>query len=147
MENNENVKIKGFGDLEEYVENKEEVIAILSKVEFNIEYIKQGGTSYDYKFSIIYNEKTFNFDYGEGFGNAILDNSNKENKIINALWCLLTDYRCVVDYSLVEFMQEFGYDSLKEGEEIYNKILEDNKKLLQVFTEQEIDILGENIQL
>lgn len=146
MENNEKVKIKGFGDLEEYIENKEEVIAILDKVEFNIEYVGQQ-KCYDYKFSIIYNGKTFDFDYGEGFGNAILDSSNKENKIINALWCLLSDYRCVVDYSLVEFMQEFGYDSLKEGEEIYNTILENNKKLLQIFTEQEIDILGENIQL
>ena len=69
------------------------------------------------------------------------------NKIINALWCLLSDYFCIYDRDIVEFMEEFGYENLQEGKKIYNAIKENNEKLLNIFTEDEIEYLKDNIQL
>lgn len=141
-------KITDFGDLEEYITERETVIKTLDRCDFAIIGVgRDTDGSYKYQFEIFTDNKNEIFEYSEGRGCEVLTKENGMNKIINALWCLLTDYSCVVDYSLVEFMKEFGYDSLKQGEEIYNAILENNKKLLNIFDSEEIEFLKDNIQL
>lgn len=119
------MKIEEFGDLSEYVENQELVLKILEGYDFDIifngikEFDRQ--SYYNYQF-IITNLKTENdhkqsgvgvlndhyFDYSEGIGNDILDESNKLNKIINALWCIISDFMCYyMDFD--EFVDTFGY--------------------------------------
>lgn len=139
-------EIKDFGDLNEYISNKEMVLGILNKAKFSIKGNGIRGNDYKYILEISMNNKSFEFDYFEGCGNKILNEENGLNKIISCLWCLLSDYGCT-GYSLTEFMEEFGYDSLAESKPIYNKILENNKKLIQIFSEEEIDLLKENIDL
>lgn len=141
-------KITDFGDLKEYVENEDKVLQILEKANFiikgkGVDY----GKGYLYELEIFTDNKEEHFEYSEGRGFEILTEKNGMNKIINALWCLLSDYFCIYDRDIVEFMEEFGYKNLQEGKKIYNAIKENNKKLSSIFTEEEIEYLKDNIQL
>lgn len=139
-------KITDFGDLEKYVENKEKVLQILEKVNFVIKG-KGFGQGYHYELEIFTDNQEEHFEYSEGYGCDILTEENGVNKIINALWCLLSDYFCIYDRDIVEFIEEFGYEDLQKGKKIYNAIKENNEKLLNIFTENEIEYLKDNIQL
>lgn len=141
-------KITNFGDLKEYVENEDKVLQILEKANFvikgkGVEY----GKGYLYELEIFTDNKEEHFEYSEGWRLEILTEKNGMNKIVNALWCLLSDYFCIYDRDIVEFMEEFGYENLQEGKKIYNAIKENNEKLLNIFTEDEIEYLKDNIQL
>lgn len=141
-------KITDFGDLKEYVENEDKVLQILEKANFvikgkGVDY----GKGYLYELEIFIDNKEEHFEYSEGWGLEILTEKNGMNKIVNALWCLLSDYFCIYDRDIVEFMEEFGYENLQEGKKIYNAIKENNEKLLNIFTEDEIEYLKDNIQL
>lgn len=141
-------KITDFGDLKEYVENEDKVLQILEKANFvikgkGVDY----GKGYLYELEIFTDNKEERFECSEGWGLEILTEKNGMNKIINALWCLLSDYFCIYDRDIVEFMEEFGYENLQEGKKIYNAIKENNEKLLNIFTEDEIEYLKDNIQL
>lgn len=141
-------KITNFGDLKEYVENEDKVLQILEKANFvikgkGVEY----GKGYLYELEIFTDNKEEHFEYSEGWELEILTEKNGMNKIVNALWCLLSDYFCIYDRDIVEFMEEFGYENLQEGKKIYNAIKENNEKLLNIFTEDEIEYLKDNIQL
>lgn len=141
-------KITNFGDLKEYVENEDKVLQILEKANFvikgkGVEY----GKGYLYELEIFTDNKEEHFEYSEGWGFEILTEKNGMNKIVNALWCLLSDYFCIYDRDIVEFIEEFGYENLQEGKKIYNAIKENNEKLLNIFTEDEIEYLKDNIQL
>lgn len=141
-------KITDFGDLKEYVENEDKVLQILEKANFvikgkGVDY----GKGYLYELEIFTDNKEEHFEYSEGWGLEILTEKNGINKIVNALWCLLSDYFCIYDRDIVEFMEEFGYENLQEGKKIYNAIKENNEKLLNIFTEDEIEYLKDNIQL
>ena len=141
-------KITDFGDLKEYVENEDKVLQILEKANFvikgkGVDY----GKGYLYELEIFTDNKEEHFEYSEGWGFEILTEKNGMNKIVNALWCLLSDYFCIYDRDIVEFMEEFGYENLQEGKKIYNAIKENNEKLLNIFTEDEIEYLKDNIQL
>ena len=141
-------KITDFGDLEEYVENRDKVLQILERVNFSIKGKGQEyGKGYIYDLEMFTNNKEEHFEYSEGVGLEVLDKDNGMDKIINALWCLLSDYFCIYDRDIVEFMEEFGYENLQEGKKIYNAIKENNEKLLNIFTEDEIEYLKDNIQL
>ena len=48
---------------------------------------------------------------------------------------------------IIDFMEEYGYENLQEGKKVYKDIEENNKKLLNIFTEEEIEYLKDNIQL
>ena len=139
-------KITEFGNLEEYVENREKVLQILERVNFVLKGKGQSsGKGYIYDLEIFTDSKEEHFEYSEGFGLDVLNEQNGLEKVINALWCLLSDYSCI--YDIVEFIEEFGYEDLQEGKKIYNTIKENNEKLLNIFTEDEIEYLKDNIQL
>ena len=139
-------KITDFGDLEKYVENKEKVLQILERVNFVIKG-KGFGQGYHYELEIFTDNQEEHFEYSEGYGFDILTEENGVNKIINALWCLLSDYFCIDGMDIIDFMEEYGYESLQEGKKVYKDIEENNKKLLNIFTEEEIEYLKDNIQL
>ena len=139
-------KITDFGDLEEYVENKEKVLQILERVNFVIKG-KGFGQGYHYELEIFTDNQEEHFEYSEGYGFDILTEENGVNKIINALWCLLSDYFCIDGMDIIDFMEEYGYENLQEGKKVYKDIEENNKKLLNIFTEEEIEYLKDNIQL
>lgn len=159
------MRIEEFGDLSEYVENQELVLKILEGYDFDIifngikEFDRQ--SYYNYQF-IITNLKTENdheqsgvgvpndhyFDYSEGIGNDILDESNKLNKIINALWCIISDFMCYyMDFD--EFVDTFGYGSeeVNKVRKIWKDIKYNNDMLLDLMNENDIEILRDNIQL
>lgn len=141
-------KITEFGSLEEYVENREKVLQILERVNFVLKGKgHSSGRGYVYDLEMFTDSKEEHFEYSEGLGLDILNEQNGLEKIINALWCLLSDYFCIYDRDIVEFMKEFGYENLQEGKKIYNAIKENNEKLLNIFTEDEIEYLKDNIQL
>ena len=141
-------KITDFGDLEEYVENKEKVLQILERVNFVLKGKGQSsGRGYVYDLEIFTDSKEEHFEYSEGLGLDILNEQNGLEKVINALWCILSDYFCIYEKDIIEFTEEFGYEDLQEGKKVYKDIEENNKKLLNIFTEEEIEYLKDNIQL
>ena len=141
-------KITEFGSLEEYVENREKVLQILERVNFVLKGKGQSsGRGYIYDLEIFTDSKEEHFEYSEGLGLDILNEQNGLEKVINALWCILSDYFCIYERDIIEFMEEFGYEDLQEGKKIYKDIEENNKKLLNIFTEEEIEYLKDNIQL
>ena len=141
-------KITDFGDLEEYVENKEKVLQILERVNFVLKGKGQSsGRGYVYDLEIFTDSKEEHFEYSEGLGLDILNEQNGLEKVINALWCILSDYFCIYEKDIIEFMEEYGYENLQEGKKVYKDIEENNKKLLNIFTEDEIEYLKDNIQL
>ena len=141
-------KITDFGDLEEYVENKEKVLQILERVNFVLKGKGQSsGRGYVYDLEIFTDSKEEHFEYSEGLGLDILNEQNGLEKVINALWCILSDYFCIYEKDIIEFMEEYGYENLQEGKKVYKDIEENNKKLLNIFTEEEIEYLKDNIQL
>lgn len=152
MEKNDYVygacKITEFGSLEEYVENREKVLQILERVNFVLKGKGQSsGRGYIYDLEIFTDSKEEHFEYSEGFGLDMLNEQNGLEKVINALWCILSDYFCIYERDIVEFMNEFGYEDITEGERVYKDIQENNEKLLNIFTEEEIEYLKDNIQL
>ena len=88
------------------------------------------------------------FDYSEGIGNAKIDDNNKLEGIINALWCMISDFSCYyMDFE--EFVDTFGYgkEEVDNVLNIWNKINENNSKLLKLMSDDDIDMLRENICL
>ena len=131
-----------------YIENAEKVESILNQCEFDL--IALPETKQQYNYILLIDDKQFS--YHEGKGNEKLTSKNKNDKIINAIWCLLSD-RGYTKYTSNEydFLCEFGYnenaDKLKEGHFVYNSILEKNEKLKKCFSNEQLDFLTENIQL
>ena len=84
------------------------------------------------------------FEYYEGVGLDILTADNKNDKILNAISCLVREYSCL-DYckDIEDFMSEFGYEDYKQAKTIYKQIKENNSKLDKIFTTEEIAILQE----
>lgn len=132
----------------DYIENRENVANIMTQCEFDL--IFNGVKDNQYNYTLKIND--INFNYFEGFGNKKLNNENKCNKIINAFWCLLSDWQCL-EYSQSEydFICEYGYNenakTMQNGHKIYNDIKNNNTKLLKCFNKNQIEFLIENIQL
>lgn len=148
------MKIEEFGDLSEYVENQDEVLKVLSKFSFDIKYNglvdRNDIDMYNYTFTIK-NEETgvkHSFDYNKGIGNDIIDDNNRLEGVINALWCIISDFMCYyMDFD--EFVDTFGYEQ-EECEfvlKIWKKIKYNNEMLLDLMSEDDIEILRDNIQL
>ena len=126
----------------EYIENKEVVISILSKVNLNLLFDEFKKGAYYYKLKI--NDESIK--YFENSGNSCLTTENKASKIINAIWCILTD-NFYKDYTPTELLDELGYESLKKANKILSDINKNNHKLHNVFSTNDIELLTENIQL
>ena len=125
----------------EYIENKEVVISILSKVNLNLLFDEFKKGAYYYKLKI--NDESIK--YFENSGNSCLTTENKASKIINAIWCILTD-NFYKDYTPTELSNELGYES-KEADKILSSITKNNHKLHNIFSTNDIELLTENIQL
>ena len=132
----------------EYIENKEDVINILEKHNFYITYEGKGKMWDDdknemYKYIVEIDNKKFN--YFEGLGNAMLDAENTNDKIINALWCILNEINYIYS-DLDDFMIENCYEDRAKARKIYNQIMKNKQKMYDIFTSEEIGTLTENIQ-
>lgn len=132
----------------EYIENAEQVENILTQCAYDL--IPLPETKKQYNYILLIDDKKF--DYHEGKGNEKLNKQNKNDKIINAIWCLLSDRDCVkYTGNEYDFLCEFGYnenaDKLKEGHFIYNSILENNEKLKKCFSNEQLEFLTNNINL
>jgi uncharacterized membrane protein YkoI len=131
------------------VENLEQVQNILNKHNFDIEYIKleNAKKKYVYKFYI----DGVKFDYFEGLGNEKLNDQNKQDILLNALWCLLQDRDYANCFGQADFLFEFGYNenakTLADGIKTYEKIKRNNAKLLKIFSNADLDFLASNINL
>ena len=146
-------QIKISEKMAEYVENLEQVEHILNQCEYNIQY--HGITTdngYEQRTYILY-INDIKFNYAEGIGLEKLNNENKQDKMLNAVWCLLIDRQCVnyADNNEYNFICEYGYNknaqSMAKGHKVYNDILNNNEKLLKCFNSQQLDFLTDNIQL
>lgn len=143
-------QIKISEKMAEYVENKEQAENILNQCEYDLVYVGYDADYKQYKYILYIND--LKFGYREGVGNEKLTAENKQDKLLNAVWCLLSDRACVT-YSDNEydFICEFGYNenakSMEQGHNIYNNILNNNKKLLKAFSNEQLDFLSDNIQL
>lgn len=134
----------------EYVENKEQVEHILNQCEYDLVYVGYDADKKQYKYTLYIND--LKFDYFEGVGNEKLTAENKQDKLLNAVWCLLSDRSCVTCFdNEYDFICEFGYNedakSMEQGHNIYNNILKNNEKLLKAFSNEQLDFLSDNIQL
>lgn len=143
-------QIKISEKMAEYVENKEQVEHILNQCEYDFVYVSYDTDKKQYKYTLYIND--LKFDYFEGVGNEKLTAENKQDKLLNAVWCLLSDRQCVnnsIDF--YDFACEYGYnlnaDSLKKGHKIFNDIQKNNEKLLHAFAGYQLDFLTHNIQL
>lgn len=137
----ENLKVTNGAELENYFEDTEKVYDILKDLTFSIKYIgTEIAKGYKYIVTIYKNEKKADFEYFEGTGNDLLDLENALDKIINCIYCIVTDFVLVEELDLLDFIDEFEYNNnLREGQRIYNLILENNKKLLEILDTTEIE--------
>ena len=137
----ENLKVTNGAELENYFEDTEKVYDILKDLTFSIKYIgTEIAKGYKYIVTIYKNEKKVDFEYFEGIANDLLDLENALDKILNCIYCIVTDFVLVEELDLLDFIDEFEYNNtLKEGERIYNLILENNKKLLEILDKTEIE--------
>lgn len=143
-------QIKISEKMAEYVENKEQVENILNQCEYDFVYVGYDADNKQYKYILYIND--LKFDYFEGVGNEKLTAENKQDKLLNAVWCLLSDRACVIHYdNEYDFLCEFGYNenakTMEQGHNIYNDILKNNEKLLKAFSNEQLDFLSDNIQL
>lgn len=133
----------------EYIENKNKVFEILNNYNFDLHQLPTTNT-YNYVLTIgkpNSNVNTCFFDYREGLGHDKLTLSNKEHKILNALWCVLDDYKayyCCKD--AWDFCDLYGYEQTKANHNIYNMCGENVDKMLKLFTRSDLDFLAQNIQ-
>lgn len=133
-----------------YVENLEQVENILNQCEYDLIFKELDTKEKQYKYILYINDLQFN--YFEGIGNEKLNDTNKQDKILNAVWYLLSDRQCVLyNNNEYDFICEYGYNenaqSMAKGHKIYNDILINNKKLLKCFNNEQLDFLTDNIQL
>ena len=124
-----------------------EIKKVLEGKNIDIEYMGMGKMSEYDKQAMRYYVLTINdncFKYYEGVGLDILTAENRENKILNAISCLIREYTCL-DYcrDIESFMSEFGYENYKQAKAIYKQIKENNSKLDKIFTGEEFVILVE----
>lgn len=143
-------QIKISEKLENYVENKEKVENILNQCKYDLIFNGINEKEKQYKYILYIND--IKFDYFEGMGNEKLNNTNKQDKLLNAIWCLLTDRQCVNNCgNFYQFACDYGYNfnttTLENGYKIYNDINSNNTKLLKCFNEEQLDFLTENIKL
>lgn len=127
----------------EYITNKERVFDILKDKTFDLVFTHKD-TMFHYVFII--NDTTF--DYGEGLGHEPMTEKNKHDKIISALYCVLSDADTMNFFkSIDDFANEFGYTSISQTIKVFYSCQETNEKLNKIFTKQELHELRENIQL
>ena len=143
-------QIKISKKMSEYVENIDQVEKILNQCEYYLEYIGKDSRNNQFKYILHIND--IKFDYFEGIGNKPLNEENKQDKILNAIWCLLSDRQCVINSrDFYDFVCEYGYnenaEQLKKSKEIYEAIKINNEKLLKCFSSWQLDFLTDNIQL
>lgn len=133
----------------EYIENKNEVFEILNNYNFDLHKLPTTD-KYNYILSIgkpNCNVNTCFFDYFEGRGHDELNTQNKAHKILNALWCVLDDYKAYYNSKDAwNFCDTFGYEQTKANHKIYNMCGENADKLLKLFTKNDLDFLAQNIQ-
>lgn len=136
-----NLKVTNGAELENYFEDTEKVYDILKDLTFSIKYIgTEIAKGYKYIVTIYKNERKADFEYFEGTGNDLLDLENALDKILNCVCCIVTDFVLVEELDLLDFIDEFEYNNnLREGQRIYNLILENNKKLLEILDKTEIE--------
>lgn len=137
----ENLKVTNGAELENYFEDTEKVYDILKDLTFSIKYIgTEIAKGYKYIVTIYKNEKKADFEYFEGSAFDMLDLENALDKILNCVCCIVTDFVLVEELDLLDFIDEFEYNNnLREGQRIYNLILENNKKLLEILDTTEIE--------
>ena len=137
----ENLKVTNGAELENYFEDTEKVYDILKDLTFSIRYIgTEIAKGYKYIVTIYKNEKKADFEYFEGSAFDMLDLENALDKILNCVCCIVTDFVLVEELDLLDFIDEFEYNNnLREGQRIYNLILENNKKLLEILDKTEIE--------
>lgn len=141
METTKNDLMNGMNYYKDYINNKEIVLDILNSKEIEFLFINKDSKKYNY-IIVINNHR---FDYFEGLGNEPLNDKNKGEKIISAINCLLLDMS-YSDYGLDEFIEEMGYKAT-EGIRVYNAIQENSKKIKEIFSKEEIDILSSSMEL
>jgi len=133
-----------------YITNNEKVFEILNNYNFNLLELPTTD-QYNYVLTIgkpNSNVNTCFFDYFEGLGNDFLTLGNKQSKILNALWCLLTDYLAYYDCKDAwEFCDTYGYEQTIENHKIYYACGENAEKLRKLFTLDDLEFLAENINL
>lgn len=136
-----NLKVTNGAELENYFEDTEKVYDILKDLTFSIKYIgTEIGKGYKYITTIYKNGKKADFEYFEGSAFDMLDLKNALDKILNCVCCIVTDFVLVEELDLLDFIDEFEYNNnLREGQRIYNLILENNKKLLEILDKTEIE--------
>lgn len=120
---------------------------VLESKNIDFEYMGMGTMSeYDTQ-AMRYYVLTINnncFEYYEGVGLDILTADNKESKILNAITCLVRDY-FIKEYctNVDDFMCEFGYKDYDHARRVYKQLQENNSRLEQVFTAEELRVLEE----
>lgn len=131
-----------FGNYKEYVENIDKVVELLNKHDF--EMVENPLQARQYMLYI----NDIGFEYSEGEANEMINSRNKQEKILNAIWCVLMDISCYLESKdFIEFAENFGYNNYREAQRIYEACKVNYEKMLKLFTESEIEFLQENIQL
>lgn len=131
----------------EYVENKDDVLAILQNVDIELTYngvkLKDGHNMRAYTLEL----NGVAFSYYEGMGLEPMTDKNKPEKAVNAIWCVLTDVEALAYCDTVdEFMREYGYTDEIQARRIYKDIGSNSNKLARVFTDDEVATLTENVR-
>lgn len=133
-----------------YITNDQKVFEILNNYDFNLQQIDTTNM-YNYILTIGKPDSNVNtcfFNYREGLGHDTLTLSNKEDKILNAFWCLLSDYQCYKEsVDAWDFCDIFGYEQTKENHKIYYACEDTANKLEKLFTQSDLDFLLEDINL
>lgn len=131
-------------NLMDYITNAEEVQSVVNNCNFNL--IDKGfnNQSKQYDYILTINKKSFK--YFEGSGLEPLKATNKEEKILSCLWCLLNDYT-YKDYNILDFKNCLGYEDEEQAMKILKQIKRNSARLATIFNNKDMETLSKNINL
>ena len=131
----------------DYIKNPEKVIETLKGHIFSLENKGINGKAqmYLYKFKI----GRYVFDYAEGCGCDRLNEENVYKKVLDALYCVIYDYGYLEFYnnSYEDMISDFGWEDNRQSRKTYNAMVRDNEKLDKIFSNDELRVLYENLDI
>lgn len=133
------------------MKNKKKIFDILNKKDISLEYLGLGKMNKDDKYDMYHytlNIDEQRFDYFEGLGHDKLNKENRQEKVLNALYCIIQDGDTITFFKSIDnFMREFGYVDFIQAQSVYNKCKDTRKKLSLLFTIGELNVLRENLDI
>ena len=101
-----------------------------------------GEPHYKYEIAIVVNDERRTFVYHDSIYNYV-HGCKDEHLIENAVDAIISDaYAYINNSSVMEFINEFGYEDYAKGQRVYDACKKSYEKLAALLSDEEIEELG-----